>query len=251
VVWLVFAALWPHEPLIMIAAAAPLAVLAGDAFDDLVTRTDPAPVLAVVSATIVLLVARSYDLEPARLVAAHLGGTIASSPGELPPATLLGMVAVAAALGAAPIVGERYRLACVSLALAASGAVTLLAAHHGSAQVSRTGSLAAFDGIEVGLGISGHFTSMRELSDVAALDAYLAEGTCPTAVVVNESLPALERRARGRFFVLGDGVAGFRRVSACLPAGAQDANPLRGKLLAGLLLLSSPGPSTSPTTRSA
>ena len=244
--WLAFSAawslpvmLWPQDPWIALAQSGVLAIVAGDAFDAFAGSDDSAPALAIVVPLGALIIARSFHLEPAQLVGAHVAGDVATAA-KLGALAWLAFAVLAAALAWA-MVGRRRALA-IRIALAASLVVACRGAYLGTRTSASLDELVALADkhalpLEAGLGTNTHavrfaHASIRDLRSVEALAQYLAAPGCRAAVVAEAELVALQRRARGRFFILGEPRADMVLATSCLPPGTTDANWLATGLLA-------------------
>jgi hypothetical protein len=240
IAWLIPALLWPADPWLRLAPAAPLAINAALAAGVGRRRRVIAAVAAVVVAAIACL---AFQDEPARLAGAHLHDPTVLADAALHFGRAGWMLLAVAGLGCAALAIQRLRTAALALVLAATAVIAWTAALHAVPAVSARRSIeplvaaAAGNGapVEAALDVPAHRVALgsrvRALAGTADAIAMLDGSACGAVLVPLGELVDVERARRGRVVVLA-ATQGFAVATACPRLlGAPNADPLREVLL--------------------
>lgn len=220
--WMAMASLWPDDPALLLAPAAPLAIVAGSTWREVTRRDDRAVVVALATVVVALLVARSFSLDGSLLVGAHAPEGV---PLELPLGKPWWLAfAIAGAGGALVTVLPRGRALALGVALAACGAIVLDTAYRRWPRAARENSLVELVELAQQHGVTLHLP-------LGLAARQLAAPGCHGVLVPTTEIAALQRALAGRFFVIGPERVDHVLATSCLPPGIEDANPLRKDFL--------------------
>ena len=224
------------------------AILVGAFADELLEEDAPHPLVGAALAIGVLLLLRDFVLFPEDFAAAHIHENI-RWPAEIKVGPALGLLAlVMAGAGAAALArgGLVWRKRILAVGLGAAGALAIYNAQIATPAFSDHVSFkAVFDHYRrlphgplrayhvMGRGLDyyagGH---LEELTGSEQINSFLkaANGACAYVLVPNEELGGLDQSIRGAqvaYYVVDRSSSRFYLLSACLPAGERDVNPLR------------------------